>query len=82
MKSVMATSLAVIALVSTGSVISASLSGVMHWSIGLPFALGAMTGLLAGRQISRYLAGPRLQQLFAACGIVAAGLLVMSVLQG
>ena len=80
MKSVMATSLAVIALVSTGSVVSASLSGVMHWDVGLPFALGAMLGLLAGRQISRYLAGPRLQQLFAGCGIVAAGMLAVSAL--
>lgn len=79
MKSVMATSLAVIALVSTGSVMTASLSGVMHWSIGLPFALGAIVGLMAGRQICRYLAGPRLQQLFALCGIVAAVMLAVSV---
>ncbi|MEE4664670.1 sulfite exporter TauE/SafE family protein [Pseudomonas alliivorans] len=82
MKSVMATSLAVIALVSTGSVVTASLSGVMHWGVGLPFALGALIGLLAGRQISHYLAGPRLQQLFAGCGIIAAGMLAVSALHG
>ncbi len=44
MKSVVATSLAVIALVSAGSVITASLSGVMHWSVGAPFACGAVLG--------------------------------------
>ncbi|RMN07282.1 hypothetical protein ALP26_00484 [Pseudomonas savastanoi pv. glycinea] len=79
MKSVVATSLAVIALVSTGSVITASLSGVMHWTVGAPFALGAVIGLIAGRQDARYLVGPRLQQLFALCGIVAAFMLALSV---
>ncbi|KPB70165.1 sulfite exporter TauE/SafE family protein [Pseudomonas cannabina] len=79
MKSVVATSLAVIALVSAGSVITASLSGVMHWSVGAPFACGAVLGLISGRQIACYLAGPRVQQLFAVCGIVAALMLVFSV---
>jgi uncharacterized membrane protein YfcA len=79
MRNVMATSLAVIALVSTGSVIAASLSGVMQWAVGAPFALGAMAGLLVGRQVSRYLAGPRLQQLFALGGIIAAFMLAFSV---
>ncbi|MGN2388531.1 sulfite exporter TauE/SafE family protein [Pseudomonas syringae] len=81
MKSVVATSLAVIALVSTGSVIIASLSGVMHWAVGAPFALGAVAGLLGGRQVARYLAGPRLQQLFAVCGIAAALMLVFAAVQ-
>ncbi|MCV4342858.1 sulfite exporter TauE/SafE family protein [Pseudomonas capsici] len=80
LKSVVATSLAVIALVSTGSVITASLAGVMHWAVGAPFALGAMIGLLGGRQVSRHLAGPRLQQLFAIAGWVAAAMLVFSAL--
>ncbi|MCD5992127.1 sulfite exporter TauE/SafE family protein [Pseudomonas sp. CDFA 602] len=78
-KSVMATSLAVIALVSTGSVITASLGGVMHWSVGVPFALGAIAGLAAGRRVACYLAGPRLRQLFAVCGIVAAFMLAYAV---
>jgi len=79
-KSIVATSLAVIALVSTGSVITASASGVMHWSIGWPFAAGAVAGLFIGRYTVRYLAGPRLQQLFAVTGIIAAGLLVVRTL--
>lgn len=76
-KSIVATSLAVIALVSIASVITASVSGVMHWAVGLPFALGAIVGLMIGRHIARFLAGPRLQQLFALTGMIAAVLLVI-----
>ncbi|AIL59280.1 sulfite exporter TauE/SafE family protein [Pseudomonas alkylphenolica] len=80
MKSIVATSLAVIALVSTGSVISASVGGVMHWSVGAPFAGGAVLGLLVARQFAGRLAGPRLQQLFATVGICAAVLLAVKTL--
>ncbi|RMO82949.1 hypothetical protein ALQ33_00771 [Pseudomonas syringae pv. philadelphi] len=52
---------------------------MMHWSVGAPFAGGAVLGLIGGRQIACYLAGPHVQQLFAACGIVAAFMLVFSV---
>ncbi|WP_273822544.1 sulfite exporter TauE/SafE family protein [Pseudomonas asplenii] len=74
-RSIVATSLAVIALVSTGSVVTATLSGVMHWSVGAPFAGGAVLGLVLGRQVAGRLAGPRLQQLFAVVGVTAALLL-------
>lgn len=80
MKSIVATSLAVIALVSTGSVITASASGVMHWAVGLPFAAGSVMGLIGGRQVARFLAGPRLQQLFAVSGFFAAALLIIKTL--
>ncbi len=79
-KSIVATSLAVIALVSAGSVISASVSGVMHWAVGVPFAVGAVVGLMAGQQVARFLAGPRLQQLFAITGFCAAVLLIIKTL--
>jgi uncharacterized membrane protein YfcA len=52
----------------------------MHWAVGLPFAAGAVVGLMAGRQVSRFLAGPRLQQLFAVTGMIAAVLLVVKTL--
>jgi hypothetical protein len=48
----------------------------MHWAVGAPFAAGAVVGLVAGRQIARYLAGPRLQQLFAVVAVGAAVMLV------
>lgn len=82
MKSIVATSLAVIALVSTGSVISASLAGVMQWGVGAPFAAGAVLGLLLARPLASRLAGPRLQQLFALAGLVAALLLAGNALLG
>ncbi|WP_017905500.1 sulfite exporter TauE/SafE family protein [Pseudomonas asplenii] len=79
-KSIVATSLAVIALVSTGSVVTATLSGVMHWSVGAPFAAGAVVGLVLGRQVAGRLAGPRLQQLFALTGFLAALMLALNAL--
>jgi len=82
MKSIVATSLAVIALVSTGSVVSASLAGVMHWRVGAPFAVGAVLGLLLARPLAGKLAGPRLQQLFAVTGMGAALLLASKALVG
>ncbi|MEB0077674.1 sulfite exporter TauE/SafE family protein [Pseudomonas sp. CCI3.2] len=80
MKSVVATSLAVIALVSIGSVTTAALTGVMYWEAGVPFALGAVVGLIGGRQIAHRLAGPRLQQAFALVGMIASLMLATSAL--
>ncbi|MEB0040763.1 MULTISPECIES: sulfite exporter TauE/SafE family protein [unclassified Pseudomonas] len=80
MKSVVATSLAVIALVSIGSVTTAALTGVMYWEAGVPFALGAVVGLMGGRQIAHRLAGPRLQQAFALVGMIASLMLATSAL--
>ncbi len=82
MKSIVSTSLAVIALVSTGSVVSASLAGVMHWQVGAPFAAGAVLGLLLARPLATRLAGPRLQQLFSVAGFAAALLLAGKALLG
>lgn len=80
MESIVATSLAVIALVSAGSVVSASVSGLLHWWIGGPFAFGAVVGLLLARPWTSRIAGPRLQQLFALAGWTAALLLAAKVL--
>jgi len=82
MKSIVATSLAVIALVACGSVVSASVAGVMHWQVGAPFAVGAVMGLLLARPLAGKLAGPRLQQVFAVVGIGAALLLASKALLG
>ncbi|WP_411562388.1 sulfite exporter TauE/SafE family protein [Pseudomonas shirazensis] len=82
MKSIVATSLAVIALVACGSVVSASVAGVMHWQVGAPFAVGAVMGLLLAHPLAGKLAGPRLQQVFALVGIGAALLLASKGLLG
>lgn len=77
MQTIAATSLAVIALVSVGGVLASAIGGHVDWHIALPFAAGALAGMLTGRGFSRHLAGPALQQGFAAfAGVVAIGLVV------
>lgn len=69
-RGVVATSMAVIALVSVGGVLGAASQGGMNWTIALPFAAGAAGALVAGRQVSQRLSGARLQQAF---GVLAGG---------
>lgn len=77
MKSIVATSLAVIALVSATGVVSSALTGNVAWPIALPFSAGALAGMLGGRIISSHLSGPRLQQGFGiVAGLVAIGMVV------
>lgn len=77
MKTVVATSMGVLALVSVVGVASASLGGHMQWHVGWPFAAGALAGLLLGRVFAARLAGPRLQQGFALVALaIAASLLI------
>lgn len=76
MRSVFATSLAVIALVSVGGVTAAAWQGAVAWAIALPFALGAIVALLAGRLIAARLAGAHLQQGFAVTSGAVAMLLL------
>ncbi len=75
-RSILATSLAVIALVSVGGVAAAAWKGAVAWRIAVPFALGAIVALLAGRLIAARLAGPRLQQVFAVVSACVAALLL------
>lgn len=64
-RSIFATSLAVIALVSVGGVTAAAWQGSIAWAVAVPFAIGAIAALLAGRLVAARLAGARLQQAFA-----------------
>lgn len=80
-RGVVATSMAVIALVSVGGVLGAASQGGIDWGIALPFAAGAAGALVAGRQVSQRLSGARMQQAFglvAAC--VALAMLYRSIL--
>ncbi len=65
MHSVIATALAVIALVSASGAASAVFIGSMNWLIALPFAAGTLMGMLIGRKIAGYISESRLQQGFA-----------------
>ncbi len=79
MKGIVATSLAVISLVSIGGVAGAISQDAVNWQIALPFAAGASVALLAGRRLGKRLAGARLQQAF---GVTAAIVAVLLLLRG
>lgn len=74
MNAIVATSLMVIALVSTSTVVTAALTGHLDIETAVPFATGAVIAMLAGRRLAGRVAGPRLQQGFA----VVAGLVALS----
>ncbi len=64
--SAIATSLMAIALISGGAFALAEFSGrSADLTIALPFAGGALAGMLGGRRLAPRIAGPRLQQGFA-----------------
>jgi uncharacterized membrane protein YfcA len=73
MNSIVATSMMVITLVSSGAVLSAALAGHLPGPAALPFATGAITGMIGGRLVAARVAGPRLQQGFA---VIAGGVAV------
>lgn len=73
---IVATSLAVITLVSASGVVSTAMAGRMNWQVGVPFAAGAMLAMLGGRLVASRLSGARLQQGFAVvAGLIAIGML-------
>lgn len=75
-RAVVATSLAVIALVSVTGVVASAVTGAMLWPVALPFAAGALAGMTGGRMLAARLAGPSLQIGFAALSAaVAVGML-------
>ncbi len=78
-RSVFATSLAVMALVSVGGVGAAAWQGHIAWAVALPFALGAVLALLAGRRVAARWAGARLQRAFA---VTCAGVAVLLLARG
>lgn len=77
MQSILATSLAVVALVSATSVIAAVLMERMNWLVALPFAGGAVAGMLLGRLIANRIANVYLQRGFAVLAIcVSIGMII------
>lgn len=79
-QSVLATSLAVIALVSISGVAASSVAGHLQWAIALPFSLGALFGMVCGRLIAARLAGQYLQRGFAAVALLVAVALLIKAL--
>ena len=79
-RSIVGTSLGVIALVSAGSVSIAAVSGTLLWPVALPFAAGSGLGILAGRRLAHRISGPQLRQLFGVVSLGAAVSLALKAL--
>lgn len=80
MTSSVATSLAVIFLVSLHTVGLAIATDTLQWAIALPFCGGALAGMLAGRDISGHISNASIQKMFAAVAALAAVGLLATVL--
>lgn len=74
---IIATSLAVIALVALASVATSAASGTLDWPIALPFAGGAVAGMLSGRMIAARWKGTGQQQCFGWLALAVAVALVV-----
>lgn len=71
-RSIVATSLGVMTLVSLGGITSAIFHDGVRWPLALPFALGTLAGLGVGQRWARHLPGQRLQQSFGALCLILA----------
>lgn len=81
MGSVVATSLAVIALVSVTGVVASAATGGMAWPVALPFSAGAVAGMFGARLVSTRLAGRHVQIGFALlAAAVAIGMIINNLL--
>jgi uncharacterized membrane protein YfcA len=75
MESVVATSLAVIALVSASGVVSSIAAGRLAWAAAIPFCAGALAGMAGGRMVAARIGGAHVQRAFAAvAALVAVGM--------
>lgn len=74
-RSIFATSLAVISLVSASGIASAAIGGSIQWSVATPFAIGAIIALLIGRVVAKRIKSAHLMQGFSLVSFAAAGLL-------
>lgn len=65
MKAIVATSLGVLAIVSTGGAVISLVSGTLDLGIAAPFSGGSLAGLLIGKVLEKNISGPRVQQIFS-----------------
>ena len=72
MVSVVATSLAVMALISMTVVATSAMTGHLNWVAALPFSMGALVGMLSGRLIAGRLARTHIQKIFALLLLIVA----------
>lgn len=80
MRSIVATSLTVICLVSVTSVALAAGHGLVDWALAVPFALGTVGGMLFGKRLGRHVSLGFQARSFAVLACLAAGLMVFKLL--
>lgn len=74
---ILPTSLSVIALISSAGIMAAIGFGQLDYKVALPFAAGAMLGMLVSIKVAKYFSSSLLQRIFASFSIlVALGLIV------
>ena len=76
-QTIIATSLAVIALVSAGSVTTYLLQGDINWNIAVPFVVSTMLGMFVFRLFSHKIPSKISQRSFAVLAVLAALLMVI-----
>jgi hypothetical protein len=76
-QTIIATSLAVIAIVSAGSVTAYLLHGGINWQIALPFVISTMVGMFVFRLISHKIPAKVSQRSFAVLAVIAAVLMLV-----
>jgi len=72
MKSIVATSLAAITLVSAGSVLVYAIKGAIVWHLALPFVIGTMLGMVSGGMLAEQLKNHHMQISFGILAFVIA----------
>jgi len=76
-QSILATSLTAITITSGVGVTSAIFMDAMNWSVAIPFACGAIVGMILGRLFCKGFLGPRLQKNFAiTAALVSVGMVI------
>lgn len=76
LRSIQATALAVIALVSASGVAAAAASGALPWGVALPFGAGAVAALLAGRVLAKRLHTGHLRRAFGLLTLIVAAMMI------
>lgn len=74
--SAIATTMGVIALVALSGILASAAHGSLNIGIMMPFALGAITGVLLGKPLAARAPARRLQKNFALMCLISAGLLI------
>jgi uncharacterized membrane protein YfcA len=80
-KSIVATSLGVLAIITGGGAIFSAVSGNLNFLVAVPFALAALGGLLIGLILGQKLSGPHTQVIFSIFAfLIAIALLIKGTL--